>query len=242
VEVADMAGDLRGELPRHPATRDPYFGGEGPDRVPCNFCGGCMVGCKFNSKNTLDKNYLYFAEKLGAEILPETKAVDVAPLSEDGSAGYEVHAVSTVALFAGLRKKHQRRIRARGIVFSAGVLGSVNLLLKLKSNGHLRRLSDRLGTIVRTNSESIVGVTSLERDVDYSRGLAITSSVHLDDHTHLEPVRYPSGSDLMGGLASLMTDGGGAVPRPIKFLVNVAKHPLHFCAQRGRSASPKNRF
>ncbi|MCR9142553.1 MAG: GMC family oxidoreductase [bacterium] len=228
VVTKDMAGDLRAEPPRHPAVRDPYFGGEGPDRVPCNFCGGCMVGCKFNSKNTLDKNYLYFAEKLGAEILPETKAVDIAPLSEDGSAGYEIRAVSSVAIFGGFRKKHNRRIRARGIVLSAGVLGSVNLLLKLKASGRLRRLSDRLGSIVRTNSESIVGVTSLDRGVDFSRGLAITSSVHIDEHTHLEPVRYPAGSDLMGGLASLMTDGGGAVPRPLKFLVNVARHPVNF--------------
>lgn len=218
----------RGEIPRHKNVRDPYFDGEGPDRAPCNFCGGCMVGCRYNSKNTLDKNYLYFAEKLGAKILPETKAVDIVPLSEDGSDGYEVHTVSTMVLFAGMRKKHQQRIRARGVVFSAGVLGSVNLLLKLKQNGHLRRVSDRLGTIVRTNSESIVGVTSLDRNVDYSRGLAITSSVHLDEQTHLEPVRYPAGSDLMGGLASLMTDGGGAIPRPLKFLVNVARHPIHF--------------
>ncbi len=230
--AAGSAGeDLRGEPERHPAVRDPYFGGEGPDRVPCNFCGGCMVGCKYNSKNTLDKNYLYFAEKLGAEILPETKATAVTPLSgqgRPGDAGYVVDAVSSVAMFSGLRKKHQRRIRARGVVFAAGVLGSVNLLLKLKSQGRLADVSDRLGTIVRTNSESIVGVTSRDREADFSRGIAITSSVHLDEHTHLEPVRYPSGSDLMGGLASLMTDGGGAVPRPLKFLVNVARHPLHF--------------
>ena len=216
------------EIGENQPVADPYFGGEGPERVPCNFCGGCMVGCKYNSKNTLDKNYLYFAEKLGAQILPETRAFDVVPLSPDGSSGYEVHAASTTALFGGLRGKHRRKIRVRGVVFAAGVLGSVNLLLKLKDNGRLNRLSDRLGTVVRTNSESIVGVTAVGRNVDFSRGIAITSSVHLDEHTHLEPVRYPAGSDLMGGLASLMTDGGGAVPRPIKFLINVVRHPIQF--------------
>ncbi|MBX7059238.1 MAG: GMC family oxidoreductase [Leptospirales bacterium] len=209
---------------------DPYFGGEGPLRRGCNFCGGCMVGCRYKAKNTLDKNYLYFAEKLGAKVFPETQAVDLISLSEDGSAGYEIHTRSPSGLFG----YPHRRLRTRGVVFSAGVLGTVSLLLKLKQNGRLPRLSATLGGLVRTNSESIVGVRAAGQKVDYSHGIAITSSVHPDEHTHIEPVRYSAGSDVMGGLSTIMTDGGGAIPRPMRFLLNILRHPLLFL----RSLSP----
>ncbi len=203
---------------------DPYFGGEGPARTGCNFCGGCMVGCRFGAKNTLDKNYLYFAEKLGAVVYPETKAVDIIPLSEDGSAGYEIRTESPTGILGFPR----RRFRTRGIVFSAGVLGTVSMLFKLKQKGRLPRLSDSLGALVRTNSESIVGVTVPRKGIDYSRGIAITSSIHPDEHTHIEPVRYSAGSDVMGTLATIMTDGGGAIPRPLKFLFNILRHPIAY--------------
>ncbi|MCB1327124.1 MAG: GMC family oxidoreductase [Leptospiraceae bacterium] len=205
-------------------SQDPYFGGEGPERSPCTHCGGCMVGCRFGAKNTLDKNYLYFAEKLGTTVIPETKVVDILPLSEDGSGGYEIDTRRTTGLF-GLPKK---KFRARAVILSAGVLGSVGLLLRLKERGRLTRLSDRVGALVRTNSESLVGVTIPRGDVDLSRGVAITSSVHPDSDTHIEPVRYPAGSDAMGTLATIMTDGGGAVPRPLKFLINIFSHPIAF--------------
>lgn len=212
--------------------KDPYFGGEGPERLGCNFCGGCMVGCRFDSKNTLDKNYLYFAERLGAEIIPEARVVDVLPLDvngevdpqADGSHGYEVRTVSTTGWFGSPR----RIFRTKGVVFSAGVLGTVGLLAKLKQNGRLARLSPRLGSTVRTNSESIVGVTVPKRDVDFSRGIAITSSVHLNDSTHIEPVRYAKGQDAMGSLATIMTDGGGNIPRPLRFVLNALRNPLTF--------------
>ncbi|MBR31231.1 MAG: cholesterol oxidase [Spirochaetaceae bacterium] len=202
---------------------DPYFGGEGPDRTGCNYCGGCMVGCRFNAKNTLDKNYLYFAEKLGAEIIPETTVTRIVPLSDDGSEGYEIRTKSTTGLFGAPHKK----FRTRGLVLSAGVLGTLKLLLKHHQKGWLPGLSPRLGDVVRTNSESLIGVSSLDKSHDFSRGIAITSSVYPDSDTHIEPVRYPKGSDAMNFLAApVLVDGGGKVPRQIRFLLGILRHPI----------------
>ena len=204
--------------------KDPYFGGEGPARSGCNYCGACMVGCRHNAKNTLDKNYLHFAEELGVRVFPETKVIDVIPRSQDGSAGYEIRTVSTTGFFGSPRKT----FHARQIIFSAGVLGTVNLLLKLKATGRLPRLSDHLGEMARTNSEALLGVTTRDSNRDFSKGLAITSSIHPDEDTHIEPVRYPNGSDLMLGLATTLTDGGGRIPRQLRFVLNVLRHPLDF--------------
>ncbi|MBI3394880.1 MAG: GMC family oxidoreductase [Spirochaetia bacterium] len=204
-------------------TKDPFFMGEGPDRVGCNFCGGCMVGCRFESKNTLDKNYLYFAEKLGAEVLAEHKVIDIFPLSDDGKSGYEVTAQKTTGVFG-----QRVTFKARNMVLSGGVLGTVALLFKMKETGRLPNLSSALGGMVRTNSEAIVGVTSRDPDADFSKGIAITSSVHPTDDTHIEPVRYSKGSDVMGMLATVLTDGGGRIPRPLRFLMNIVSHPIDF--------------
>lgn len=201
---------------------DPYFGGEGPDRTGCNYCGGCMVGCRYNAKNTLDKNYLYFAEKLGARIFPETTVTRIVPLSEDGSEGYEIRTRSTTGLFGA----PHLRFKTKGLVLSAGVLGTLKLLLKHKQKGWLPGLSPRLGDVVRTNSEALIGVSSLNKEHDFSRGIAITSSVYPDQDTHIEPVRYPKGSDAMNFLASpVLVDGGGRIPRQIRFLGGLLKHP-----------------
>ncbi|MCB1305753.1 MAG: GMC family oxidoreductase [Leptospiraceae bacterium] len=215
------AGVFFGEAGK--TVSDPYFGGEGPDRTGCNFCGGCMVGCRYNAKNTLDKNYLYFAEKLGAQVIPETTVVHIKPLSADGSQGYEIHTRSTTGLF-GFPK---RVFRTKGVVLSAGVLGTLKLLLKHSQKGWLPGLSSRLGDVVRTNSESLIGVSSLDRSHDFSRGIAITSSVYPDADTHIEPVRYPKGSDAMNFLAApVLVDGGGKVPRQIRFLLGILRHPI----------------
>ncbi|MBP7282261.1 MAG: GMC family oxidoreductase [Leptospiraceae bacterium] len=203
---------------------DPYFGGEGPNRNSCNFCGGCMVGCRFNAKNTLDKNYLYFAEKLGAVIVPETKVVKLIPLSLDGGDGYEIHTESTTGFFGSPKKI----LKAKNVVLSAGVLGTLGLLLKMQQEKIMTRLSPMLGNTVRTNSESIVGVTSLKKDVDFSKGIAITSSIYADEHTHIEPVRYSAGSDAMGTLAAgTLVDGGGSVPRVLRFIWSSILHPIN---------------
>ncbi len=218
-------------------SKDPFFGGEGPDRMGCNYCGGCMVGCRFHSKNTLDQNYLFLAEKLGAHVIPETKAVDLLPLNStgqpdptaDGSYGYEIRTKSTTG-FLGIPRK---RFRARNVILSAGVMGTVGLLLEMKRKGRLTSLSPRLGSRVRTNSETVLvatkyGKTNAGEKPDYSRGVAITSSIHVDDHTHVEPVRYPAGADFFGLLASPMPSDSGRIPRPLRYLGMIFTHPIYF--------------
>ena len=200
---------------------DPYFGGAGPDRTGCSFCGGCMVGCRYNAKNTLDKNYLYLAEALGVKIFPETKATLI---RECPDGGYQVDAVRSTSLFYRARQTYY----ADNLVLAAGVLGTVPLLLNCLEQGALSRLSPMLGSRVRTNSETLMGVTSRNDDVDYSKGIAITSSIYPDDVTHVEPVRYPDGSDLMSFLATIFTESANPLLRPLKWLMTIVRHPLTF--------------
>ena len=202
---------------------DPYFFGQGPDRIGCEFCGACMTGCRKDAKNTLDKNYLYFAEKFGTRIIPESKVVDIHPLSTDGTDGYEVTSVRTTGLSG-----RKTVFRTKGVVLSAGVLGTLSLLIKMRETDRLPRLSDDLGQRVRTNSEAILSVRALSGEVDFSTGVAITSSVHPDENTHMEPVRYANGNDFMGLLPVLLTDGGGKLPRIFRYIANVVRHPVHF--------------
>ncbi len=199
---------------------DPFFGGVGPERTGCITCGGCMVGCRFDAKNTLDRNYLYLAEQAGAVVHPETMAVDVRPHPRGG---YEI---DTLRPGAWIRKR-RRQFRADQVVFAAGALGTTRLLLQLR-DGSLPSLSDRVGQMVRTNSEALLGATAKRHDVDFSEGVAITSSVHPEPHTHIEPVRYPPGSNAMGLLATILVDGGGRIPRQLRFLAQVIRHPLRF--------------
>lgn len=200
---------------------DPYFGGEGPARTGCTECGACMVGCRVGSKNTLDKNYLYLAEQRGCRIVPEVRVVDVRP-AEGG--GYEVDTVSST----NHRDRRVTTLRARGVVLSAGVLGTVELLLQCRERGSLPRLSSALGDFVRTNSEAILGVNARARGADFGRGIAITSGVHPDEHTHIEMVRYGRGADSMSWLMTLLTGGGGRIPRWLRLAGNVLAHPHQF--------------
>ncbi len=199
---------------------DPYFGGKGPARSGCTMSGHCMVGCRDGGKNSLDRNYLYLAEGLGAAIVAEHKVVGVKP---DGEGGYIVTSKPT----KGLPRRRPTVRRARGVVFAAGVLGTLDLLMRCRDNGSLPGLSARLGDFVRTNSEVLAGVTS-RRNQQHSLGVSITSSVFVNDATHIELVRYPKGSDIMSIFAGLMTDGGGPVPRPLRALGVVLRHPLRF--------------
>jgi cholesterol oxidase len=199
---------------------DPFFGGEGPERTGCTLCGGCMVGCRYGAKNTLDKNYLYLAEQRGTQIFPESRVIDVRAL--DGG-GYEL----TIEKSTGLRHP-QRKMRARQVVLSAGSLGTVELLMRSKDRGSLPRLSDALGTYVRTNSEALLGVRSHRDDVNHSRGIAITSGVYIDEKTHVECVRYGEGSDALAPLATLLTDGGPPWPRWMRWFGEIGKHPVSF--------------
>ncbi len=200
---------------------DPYFGGDGPDRAGCIFCGGCMVGCRHNAKNTLDKNYLYLAEKLGVDIFPETQ---VDRIVRNASSGY---VLSTFRPTRALRRERREWV-APMVVLAAGVLGTVDLLLRAREEGWLPELPPAVGRHVRTNSETIVAATSRRKGADFSDGVAITSSIYPDDVTHIEPVRYPRGSDLIGLLAKPLTDGGGRVPRPLRFLAACISRPGEF--------------
>lgn len=202
---------------------DPFFDGEGPDRTGCRLCGRCMVGCVHGAKNTLVKNYLYLAEKLGARVMPERTVVDVRPIGGgDGSEGYEVESVRSGAWF----RKERRVQRARGVVVSAGALGTNRLLQKCRLTGSLPRLSPRLGELVRTNSESILTVTVPE---DYPEDLiqrvAITSSIYPDPYTHIETVTYGDDGDSMRLFYTLLTGDGTRVTRPLKLFTQIARHP-----------------
>ena len=207
---------------------DPYFGGEGPPRRGCDHCGGCMVGCRNNGKNSLDKNYLYFAEKRGAEVRPESEVTDIKPLPSgqpDGARYEVVYHRSTSWLF-----KPKRRVRARNVVLSAGVLGTLKTLLRGRDETHsLPNLSPRLGHMVRTNSEALLGVSSRKGKVDYSKGIAITSIFSGDEVTHIEPVRYPDGSGFILLLAGPLIDRTEKAPlRLATFLWQLLRHPLDF--------------
>lgn len=221
--VAVLFGDQPGQ-----SVGDPFFGGEGPERKTCTYCGGCMVGCRHGAKNTLDKNYLWFAEKLGTEVRPETL---VTGIEEDGGGGWLVHTKRST----GKLHKGKKTFRARGVVLAAGALGTVNLLLKGRDQGKLSRLSPALGSYVRTNSEVICGATARTDERDYSRGIAIASSFHPDPDTCVEVVRYPKGSDVMSFLGTLLVDGGTRLTRPLKWLGTCLRHPVDFL----RTFNPK---
>jgi cholesterol oxidase len=230
--LAEIGREIRGEDTFHlndvgvffgepdNTVPDPYFNGDGPERTGCTFCGACMIGCPIGGKNTLDKNYLHLAEhQYDVEILPETEVTGVRPMDD----GYEVLTRKSTGV-----RHPKRSFRASGVVFSGGVMGSVRLLLDCKSRGWLPNLSPQLGNYVRTNSEALVGVTANDKNADYSDQVSITSGIYPDENTHVEVVRFNKGSDLMGLLTAPLTDGGGRIPRVVRFLGNVIEHPWAF--------------
>jgi cholesterol oxidase len=207
---------------------DPYFDGQGPARAGCIQCGGCMVGCRHNAKNSLDRNYLYLAEKHGARIQPESEVTAITPLPDpqpDG-ARYAVQYRRTTAWMG----RPTRTIRARHVVVAAGVLGTLRLLFHCRDEaGTLPAISARLGDRVRTNSEALLGVTSRSGQHDYSQGVAITSVIEADDVTHVEPVRYNPGSSFIRVLSAPLLDSGGSfVQRLWQTLLSGLQHPLDF--------------
>ena len=206
---------------------DPYFGGSGPARAGCIHCGGCMVGCRHNAKNTLTKNYLYFAERLGARIAAECEAVDLQPMHE-GLAGAR-YAV-TYRRRARWGKARTARVLTRNVVLAAGVLGTLSLLFHCREVSRtLPALSPHLGSNVRTNGEELLGVTARGRDLDYSEGVAITSIFAPNATTRIEPVRYPAGSSLMMLLSAPLVEGGSYLGRRLVRLVReIARRPMDF--------------
>lgn len=201
-------------------VNNPYFNGNGPNRTGCIYCGGCMLGCRHNAKNTLDKNYLYFAQQYGAKIQAEAEVCDVIPIDrQNGREGYRVNWKSSTSLF-----KTKGEYTCRGVIFAGGVLGTVKLLLKLKQ-ASLPSLSDRIGTGIRTNSESLIGVTALDKQTIFSDGIAIGSILHTDEHSHLEPVRYSAGSGFWRIFMSPLVYGKNALARIGKIFTDFIKYP-----------------
>ncbi|WP_091555299.1 FAD-dependent oxidoreductase [Micromonospora pattaloongensis] len=204
---------------------DPYFGGVGPDRTGCLHCGGCMTGCRHGAKNTLVKNYLWLAERLGATVHPLTTVTAVRPAPSGN--GYEIETVRTGAWLG----KRRRVFEADQVVFAAGALGTQRLLHGMRASGRFPGLSPRVGALTRTNSEAILGAAVLRPDarrrgIDFTEGVAITSSFHPDAQTHIEPVRYGRGSNVMGFLQSALVDGG---PRRVRrWLGTMARTPLTY--------------
>ncbi|QSQ14230.1 GMC oxidoreductase [Myxococcus landrumensis] len=203
-------------------VKDPYFGGEGPDRTGCIACGGCMLGCRHGAKNTLDRNYLYLAEKRGLSLHADTEATWVRPLP---GGGYEVEARQG----SGWLPRRKLRIRARNVIFAGGVLGTLDLLLRLKEHPDgLPHLSERLGDSVRTNSEALIGIVSGRKELDLSKGIAIGSILHTDERSHLEPVRYPEGSGFFRLLMAPQVRGARMLSRVARLVGLLVRHPLRF--------------
>lgn len=225
--------DAEGTTKARPGEQaaDPYFGGAGPTRKACTECGECMTGCRHGAKNTLNENYLYLAEKAGATVHPMTTVVSV---TDDSQGGYAIATLPTDA-----RRKSQgkqgRTFKARRVVLAAGTYGTQTLLHRMKTGGQLPYLSEKLGELTRTNSEALVGAQTTgrryrkatgTRQVDFTRGVAITSSIHPDENTHIEPVRYGKGSNSMGGLSILQVPYAEGSSRALGWLANAARHPL----------------
>lgn len=213
---------------------DPFFGGEGPARAGCQHCGGCMVGCRHNAKNTLPKNYLFFAEKKGARVVAEVEVTDVRPLAptprpegegQGARERYEITYRASTKLF-----KQTQTVHAKNVIFSAGVMGTMKLLLNLRDvKKSLPKLSRRLGDMVRTNSEALLGSIARSSDINYSEGISISSIFNADEVTRIEPVRYPDGSSLMRFLgAPLISDATSIPARIISSFTWVFRNPLDF--------------
>jgi cholesterol oxidase len=211
-EVAVYFGEPNKKVP------DPFFDGEGPDRVGCTFCGACMTGCRVGAKNTLDKNYLYLAEKHGAEVVPETEVTAIRPL--DGG-GFRVETRGTFS------KSNLGEVTADRVILSGGVMGTMPLLLQMKEDPEgLPKLSDRVGDFVRSNSEALFGVVSTEKGANFSKGVAITSILHTDEHSHIEPVRYGAGSGFFRTLLAPHAPGPTIVARLWGALMAFVRRPV----------------
>jgi cholesterol oxidase len=197
---------------------DPYFGGEGPERSGCIFCGACMTGCRHGAKNTLDQNYLFLAERRGVRVEPET---EVTAVRAQPGGGYEIETRPSLGGAAGTRRYH-----ARQIVFAGGVMGTVPLLLAMREDAAgLPQLSARLGDLVRTNSEALLGVLTPDDEQDFTEGVAITSILHTDEHSHIEPVRYGRGSGFFRLLALPHSPGSTVASRLLGAVRGFLRHP-----------------
>jgi cholesterol oxidase len=202
---------------------DPYFEGKGPNRTGCTGCGACMTGCRYNAKNTLDKNYLHLAQQLGVDILAEKLVSDVHPVgNQDGSGGYEITFKNSTSWFSKSKK-----VKSSGVVFSGGVLGTIPLLLKLK-NTSLPNISNKIGDDVRTNNEALILNVTLDKEKDLSKGIAIGSIIDLDKNSHLEPVKYGAGSGFWRLMMMPMVSEKNFFLRIIKLILIPFSDPIRW--------------
>lgn len=215
---------------------DPFFGGQGPERSGCRHCGACMTGCRYNAKNTLDKNYLYLAEKLGVEVLPEKKVISVVPIGTNGSDGYEI-------IFRNSLRKLTKKnsVRTKGVIFAGGVMGTVPLLLKLRK-ATLPRLSALVGEMVRTNNEALIHNTTINKSLELHKGIAIGSILEFDENSHVEPVRYGEGSGFWRLTMLPMVSDKSLMMRLLKVVSKPFGNPtrwtkVFFAKDFGRSSS-----
>ncbi|WP_374207609.1 GMC oxidoreductase [Streptomyces sp. XM4193] len=213
---------------------DPYFGGAGPERRACTECGECMTGCRKGAKNTLNENYLYLAEKAGVQVFPLTTVTDITDLGDDT---YRVTAVPTNKRGRGA-KSRSRTFTVPRVIVAAGTYGTQTLLHRMRDEGGLPRISSALGLLTRTNSEALVGAQTVPRryrklhgkdaELDFTKGVAITSSIHPDANTHIEPVRYGKGSNAMSLMTTLQVNHTSRLPRLLAHLVTCVRHPNLF--------------
>lgn len=213
---------------------DPYFGGVGPERRACTECGECMTGCRKGAKNTLNENYLYLAEKAGVRVFPLTRVTGIEDLGEDT---YRVTAVPTNKRGRGARSR-QRTFTAPRVIVAAGTYGTQTLLHRMRDEGQLPRISPALGLLTRTNSEALVGAQTVDRryrklhgadaKLDFTKGVAITSSIHPNENTHIEPVRYGKGSNAMSLMTTLQVRHHTKLPRALAHVLTCMRHPNLF--------------
>ncbi len=199
-------------------AKDPFFGGVGPARNGCRQCGACMTGCHYNAKNTLPKNYLGLAESAGVKVFPLTTVKSFAPVAGNN---WKIQTVKSGRWFGG-----KKIFTANQVVLAAGTYNTQKLLHRMRDDGPLSQISERLGDLSRTNSEALTGAMMPDVKIDFSEGSAITSSFFPDEHTHIQPVRYGKGSNLMGLLQTIMTDGTSSKLRRKQWLKQFLKNPL----------------
>ncbi len=203
-------------------VKDPFFNGEGPERMGCNFCGQCMTGCPNNAKNSLDKNYLYLAQKKGTKVIAEKLVTSIKPLDDTNlNFGYTVDFKNSTSYF----KKGIGSVKTKGVIFSGGVLGTVRLLLNMKAKKNLPNLSDEVGNHIRTNNENLSLITTRDKNIDFSKGIAIGSIFSPDDNGHVEAVRYGAGSNFWKILIIPMVFGKNVGIRIFRLLKELFFHP-----------------
>jgi len=201
---------------------DPFFNGKGPEREGCRHCGACMTGCPHNAKNSLDKNYLHLALQNGVKLIAKNKVTTVVPIgNKDGTNGYEITYQDSFSMLPGKKNK----VTTNGVIFSGGVLGTVRLLLNMK-NKQLPNLSNKTGDDIRTNNESLIYVVSKDKTKDFSKGVAIGSIFPSDENSHIEPVRYGTGSNFWKLMGVPLTFGSNMLVRSGKLLFHLVRHPI----------------